>query len=285
MKLLLTGAGGFVGSYFSKKYESSYEIAAFSFLRDDFAALDCGGVDTVVHLSALVHQMQGAPKSEYRRVNVEQTLALAERAKASEVAHFIFMSTVKVHGEESERTYTESSPCHPVDPYGQSKLEAEQALREMEEDDFKVSIIRTPIVYGYGVKANIKSLVHLVKYLPFLPLGGIRNKRSMVYIGNLCHLLDTVILQKRPGVFLASDDEAMSTPELVHAIARAFEKKILLVQVPFFASLLRRLKPSIYQRLFCSLAVNNDATKRELGIDNPYSTQEGINLMIKGEKT
>ena len=186
MKLLITGASGFVGSYFIDKYKDKYEIKTFSFLKDDFESLDCSDVDVVFHLSALVHQMGGASAEEYEKVNVTQTLELAKKAKKSGAKHFIFMSTVKVYGEETNTKYTEKSECHPEDEYGKSKLKAEQELLGLSEeglgdsDGFKVSIVRTPIVYGYGVKANIKSLVNLVKKVPILPFGNIQNKRSIM---------------------------------------------------------------------------------------------------------
>ncbi|MFP4487435.1 MAG: NAD-dependent epimerase/dehydratase family protein, partial [Campylobacterales bacterium] len=195
--VLITGSSGFIGSYFTKKYSSKYEMEFFSFRTDDFDALDCSDIDVVFHLSALVHQMSRASSDEYERVNVTQTLELARKVKESGVGQFVFMSTVKVYGEESESVYTEDSICRPEDEYGRSKLKAENELLKLEDDSFKVSIIRTPIVYGYGVKANIKSLVSLVDRVPLLPFGGIENRRSMVYVGNLCHLVDVVIEQGR----------------------------------------------------------------------------------------
>lgn len=127
-KLLITGSNGFVGSYFIHKYKDKYDIKTFSFLKDDINALDCSDVDVVFHLSALVHQMGGASAEEYERVNVSQTLELAKKAKENGVKHFVFMSTVKVYGEETESKYTEDSICHPEDEYGKSKLKAELEL-------------------------------------------------------------------------------------------------------------------------------------------------------------
>lgn len=281
-KLLITGSNGFVGSYFIHKYKDKYDIKTFSFLKDDINALDCSDVDVVFHLSALVHQMGGASKEEYEKVNVTQTLELAKKAKKSGVKHFIFMSTVKVYGEETDDKYSENSICAPEDEYGKSKLKAEQELLKLENESFKVSIIRTPIVYGYGVKANIKSLMNLVNKMPILPFGNIQNKRSMVYIGNLCHLVDVVIEQQKAGIFLASDDEPLSTTRLIELIAKNLGKKVYLVKIPFFETLLKLLKPSFYKRLYGSLKVDNSITKEKLSLKNPYSVEEGIKLMIKG---
>lgn len=276
MKLLITGASGFVGTYFIDKYKNKHELQRFSFLTDDFNTLDIKGVDAVIHLSALVHQMDGASAEEYERVNVTQTLALAKKAKDSGVKQFVFMSTVKVYGEETNAKYTENSECCPEDEYGKSKLKAEQELLKLESKDFVVSIVRTPIVYGFGVKANIKNLVSLVKKVPLLPFGGIENKRSMVYVGNLCHLVDAVIEQEKSGIFLASDDEPLSTTRLIEVIAKNLDKKIYLIKMPFFESLLKLLKPSFHKRLYGNLEVDNTLTKQKLNLINPTSTEDGI---------
>lgn len=161
---------------------------------------------------------------------------------------------------------------------------AEQELQKLEDENFKISIIRTPIVYGYGVKANIKNLINLVNKVPVLPFGKIKNKRSMVYIGNLCHLVDEIITQEKQGIFLACDDEPLSTSKLIELIAKNLDKKIYLIKIPFFATLLKILKPSFHKRLYGSLEVDNNITKEKLNLKNPYSVENGVRLMIKGEK-
>ncbi|WP_418179076.1 NAD-dependent epimerase/dehydratase family protein [Aliarcobacter lanthieri] len=284
MKLLITGSNGFIGNYFINKYKSKYDIKTFSFVKDDINTLDCNTIDIVFHLSALVHQMGGVSTSEYEKINVVQTLELAKKAKISGVKHFVFMSTVKVYGEETNSKYTENSICNPEDGYGKSKLKAELELKKLEDENFKVSIIRTPIVYGYGVKANIKNLVNLVNKVLILPFKNMNNKRSMVYIGNLCHLVDEIITQEKQGIFLASDDEPLSTSRLIELIARNLGKKIYLVKIPFFDNLLKILKPSFHKRLYGSLEVDNTITKEKLNLKNPYRVEDGIRLMIEGEK-
>ncbi|MGB5920504.1 NAD-dependent epimerase/dehydratase family protein [Arcobacter sp.] len=282
-KLLITGLNGFIGSYFKNKYKNKYDIKSFSFLNNDINTLNCNNIDVVFHLSALVHQMGGASREEYERVNVTQTLDLAQKAKESGVKHFVFMSTVKVYGEETDSKYIENSICNPEDEYGKSKLKAEQELLGLSDEGlgFRVSIVRTPIVYGHGVKANIKSLVELTSKIPILPFGKIENKRSMVYIGNLCHLVDEVIKQEKSGIFLASDDEPLSTTRLIELIAKNLDKKVYLIKIPFFQSLLKLLKPSFHKRLYGSLEIDNTITKEKLNLKNPYSVEEGISLMLK----
>lgn len=283
-KLLITGSSGFIGNYFLEHYKEKYDIKTFSFLQESLEDLSCEGVDVVLHLSALVHQMGGASEAEYERVNVMQTLHLAKKAKESGVGHFVFMSSVKVYGEESDGIYIELTPPHPQDAYGKSKLKAEQELQKLEDEYFRLSIIRTPIVYGYGVKANIASLVNLVKRVPFLPFGGIKNKRSMVYVGNLCRLTDAIVLQKSSGIFLAADDIPLSTTRLIELIANAMGKRVYLFCSPFFESVLKLLKPSFHKRLYGSLEISAAETNKKLNFQNLYSTQEGIEFMINGEE-
>ena len=280
INILLTGASGFLGSYFQKKYSDKYKITTFSFRENEFSTLDVQNIDTVIHLSALVHQMGGAEAEEYERVNVTQSINLATKAKASGVKHFIFMSTVKVYGEETNRAYNEQSECKPQDDYGKSKLKAERELQKLEDDDFIVSIVRTPIVYGYGVKANIKSLIDLVKKVPLLPFAQIQNRRSMVYIGNLSHLVDVICEKREGGIFLAADDKAISTTRLIELIALNLGKNISLIRVPFFESLLKILKPSFHKRLYESLEVDNSVTQEVLEFNNLYSVEDGIRFMI-----
>lgn len=284
MNLLITGASGFVGQYFVKKYTQKYSIKQFSFRDHELGNLNLSKVEAVIHLSALVHQMGGATKEEYERVNVTQTLELAQKAKTSGVKHFIFMSSIKACGEESSSAYSENSQCNPEDEYGKSKLKAEISLQKLEDENFRVSVIRTPIVYGYGVKANIKNLISLVRKTLLLPFASINNRRSMVYIGNLCHLLDVVVQKRQSAIFLAADDQPLSTTRLIELIAKELNKKLFLVKIPLFATLLKVMKPSFYKRLYESLEVDNSVTKKSLELTNLYTVEEGIHYMIHGEE-
>ena len=287
MKLLVTGARGFVGTYFTNRYNTQYTIEYFSFLNDDINTLELKGVDAVVHLSALVHQMGGASWEEYKRVNLDQTFSLAQKAKEAGVGQFVFMSSIKACGEESSTPYNESSACSPQDDYGKSKLLAEEALSALEDDNFCVSIIRTPIIYGEGVKANIASLVRLIAKVPLLPFGDINNKRSMIYIGNLCYIMDYLLKNRCCGTFFVADDESLSTKEFIKTIAKTLGKNITLLSVPFFATMLKTFKPSFYKRLYESLEIDTTQSKAKLfgnaGHKLPFSVQEGVAHMIQGE--
>lgn len=284
MNILLTGANGFVGNYFQKKYVQRYNIQGFSFVQDNFESLHLEGINAVIHLSALVHQMGGASIEVYEKINVQQTVDLARKAKEIGVGHFILMSTIKVYGEETNFPYSEISQCAPQDEYAKSKFKAEMELQKLASEDFIVSVIRTPIVYGYGVKANIKSLINLIQKTPILPLAGIKNKRSFVYVGNLCAMIEKIIETKKSGIFLACDDESLSTTKLIKLIAHSMGKKIQLIQLPFFSKLLKCLRPSIYKRLYENLEVDNTQTKKVLEFKNPYTVAEGIRFMMQGDE-
>jgi len=285
--ILLTGANGFIGNYFTEKYKKNYNIETFSFLNDNFKELNLSSTGTVVHLSALVHQMGGASEEEYERVNVAQTLELARKAKESGVKQFIFMSTIAVYGIETG-VINEESDCNPISDYGKSKYKAELELQKLEDDNFKVSIVRPPIVNGYNAPGNMKSLISLVSRVFILPFGNIQNRRSMVYVGNLCYLIDVLVrFPIRSGmtnnIFLASDDEPLSTTRLIELITENLNKKVYLLKIPFFQSFLKLVKPSFHKRLYESLEVDNSITKKVLGFENLYSVKDGIQFMIRGE--
>jgi UDP-glucose 4-epimerase len=224
--------------------------------------------------------MDGAQESAYQQINVNKTVALAKKAKASGVKQFVFMSSIKVYGEESAAPYDEESVCHPKDPYGKSKLDAETALLAMADEIFKVAIIRTPVVYGEGVKANILKLIELTDKHKFLPFGGIHNRRSMIYIGNLIHLISEIIRQKETGIFLASDDSPISTSDLIAKIANTLGKRPLLFPFLPLKIMLKWLKPQIYQRLYGDLYLDDSRSKARLNLKNPFTSDAGIEKMV-----
>jgi nucleoside-diphosphate-sugar epimerase len=251
-------------------------------------ALEAHGV---VHLAARVHVMDDSaqdPLAEFRAVNVEGTLNLARQAAHAGVKRFVFVSSVKVNGEATLPgcPFNVQDPPAPADPYAISKQEAEKGLRELAaETGLEVVIIRPPLVYGPGVKANFLRLIKTVqKGLP-LPLGRVRNKRSLVGIDNLLDLIITCIDHPAAAgqTFLVSDGEDLSTPDLIRKLASAMGRPARLLPVP---STLLRLggrmirKSAEVERLVGSLQVDINHTCETLGWRPPVSVDEGIRRCV-----
>jgi len=280
--ILLTGASGFIGSYFLNHYSSIFKINYFSFLKDDINDLKMEKIDSIVHCAALVHQMKREPDyNEFYDANVVNTIKLAVKAKKNNVRQFIFISTVKVYGEKSNIPFNENSKTNPKDSYAKSKLEAEKKLISLQDNNFNVAIIRLPLVYGKGVKANFNNLINLVNKFNIIPLGSIKNKRSIVYVGNVCDIIFRIINYSKGGIFLATDDIALSTSELIKNIAIALNKKIILFYVPFMERILKIILPKYYTRLFSSFMIDNKWTMESLIMKkNKFSIEESFKRTV-----
>ncbi|MDA3902776.1 MAG: SDR family oxidoreductase [Desulfuromusa sp.] len=243
------------------------------------------GVDTVIHLAARVHVMDDTsedPLVAYRQVNVAGTENLARQAVACGVKRLVFISTVKVHGEECDVTYTEDSVLSPQDPYGVSKLEAEVALQRIaDETGLEVVIIRPPLVYGPGVKANFLRLLGIVDRGIPLPFASIDNRRSLVYLGNLVDAISLCATHSEAGghAFLVSDGDDVSTPVLIRRLAKALQRPARLI--PFPTRLMRLAgkmlgKTNAVDRLVGSLTLDKSNLKHQLGWQPPFTMAEGL---------
>ena len=253
-------------------------------------------VKTVVHLAARVHVMQDTatnPLAAFRTVNVDGTLNLARQAAASGVKRFVFISSVKVNGESTEpgHAFTEDDAPNPQDAYGQSKHEAEQGLRQLSADTgMEVVIIRPPLVYGPGVKANFAALMRAVQRGWPLPLGAVYNQRSLVALDNLVDLIVTCITHPQAAnqTFLVSDGEDLSTPDLIRRMARAMNRPARLLPVPVWALKAGALllgKGDAVQRLCGNLQVDISKSRTLLGWNPPVSVDEGLRRAVGGVVT
>ncbi|EID4391652.1 SDR family oxidoreductase [Vibrio vulnificus] len=300
--LLITGYSGFVGRHLLSTFEDSQDVSLLGrsqptkcnqFLK---ASIDSSSdysvvldkVSTVIHIAARVHVMNDEsedPLEEFRAVNTAGTMNLARQAAEAGVKRFIFVSSIKVNGESTtgKQAFTAQDTPSPEDPYGVSKAEAEEQLIALgKETGLEIVIIRPPLVYGEGVKANFASLMNLVsKGIP-LPFGCItNNKRSLVSVDNLVDLIVTCIDHPKAAnqVFLVSDDHDVSTSEMVLQMALALVKPTWQLPVPVWCyNLAGKLfnKSDVVDRLTGSLQVDITHTKETLGWTPPQSLQEGF---------
>ncbi len=315
MKVLVTGMTGFIGSALVKSLaerNSFQTIGTYRSLSDSMAGmfpkhvraakipdlndnLDFSGllnsVDTIVHTVARVHDMKESTFSslnEYRRINVDATVNLARQAASAGVKRFIFLSSVKVNGERTQPgvPFTVFDNPAPKTHYGISKFEAEQRLQELARThNIEIVIIRLPLVYGHEAKGNFKSLLQLCSRGLPLPFGSIHNKRSFIGLDNLIDFIITCINHPAAAqTFLVSDNEDLSTTELLKAIGQAMTAPLRLFPVPLF--LLKSAatmvgKEDIITRLCDNLQVDIKPTFDALGWSPPFTIHECIYRAVK----
>lgn len=312
-RILVTGASGFVGSRLLASQDALSQdiqfraisrkplakpmsnveqlvIADISEKSDWTEALD--GVDIVVHLAARVHVMEDRasnPLEEYRKVNVSTTLNLARQAASAGVKRFIFLSSIKVNGEKTDigKPFTEESIANPVDPYGISKLEAEEGIREIcNATGMQFVFIRPPLIYGPGVKANYQKLMNLVQRRLPLPLGGIANKRSMLALENLINFILLAARHPRASnqLFLLSDEKALSTPQLIDCMSRCMGyASNCLISIPVQVLRLVGLclgQSAAIERLTESLEVSAHKAHQLLAWNPPLDVEQAIQITV-----
>lgn len=290
--LMVTGASGFIGSNFIKKYSEEYNIIPVDLIKNRPEDLDYTEVDAILHLAALVHQMNGAPEEKYYEVNTELTRRLATTAKEKGVKHFVFYSTVKVYGNDGDLLnhnfiLTENSPCKPNDPYGASKYEAEKLLSELKDKNFKVAVVRPPMVYGDGVKGNMLSLIKLIDKFPIIPFNFEKNKRTIISIENLLYMTHLIIKNEADGIYLGTEGNPVSIKEIAESIERALGKKKRNIKLPsLMFKLLCKIKPNIMVRLYGTLAFKQEDNHNKIGYKPKDSMDNQIKIMIQkfGEK-
>ena len=308
-RVLVTGANGFVGSHLCDALKDGYQIRAA--VRDasrhvdhsgeivSVGSLDAhtnwesavAGVDVIVHLAARVHMLHDAasdPLTEFRKVNVVPTVLLARAAAAQGVKRMVYVSSIKVNGEATTAApFTAQDLPKPQDPYAISKWEAEQALWKIAEaTGLEVAVVRPPLVYGPGVGGNFARLLKLVERRIPLPLGAVKNHRSMVYVENLTSALIACAVHPAAAgqTYLVSDGEDLSTPTLIRQLGQMINAPARLWPVPtsvlMLAGDIARKRGEI-ERLISSLRVNSTELKTSLGWTPPFPVVEGLKRTAK----
>ena len=308
--LLITGANGFVGRALISKLalETNHFVRAsvrkkiiqFPSQIEVLENMDASSntnwtdalrdIDVVVHLFARVHVMDDKvadPLLEFRNINVNATIALANAAAKQGIKRFVFLSSVKVNGESTfHKPFSESDLPHPQDAYAISKWEAEEALRKISKDTgMEVVIIRSPLVYGPNVKANFLKMMQYIKRGMPLPLGAIQNKRSLIGVDNLVDFIATIISHPNAAnqTFLISDDEDISTTDLLRRIGKYIGRPARLIPLhPKILSFLFNIlgRQDFGDRLLGSLEVDITKAKKLLAWSPPKTLDEGLRATI-----
>lgn len=251
-ELLLTGASGFIGSNVRAQMPDSIRVTPLSVRNDDWRNADFSKFDAVLHAAGIAHVLDGSMMGEaYHEVNCVRTLEIAEKAKKAGVGLFVFLSSIIVFGAPTpagvHAPITPQTAPNPENAYGKSKLDAENGLRAMEADSFRVAILRLPMVYGRGCKGNYTRLASLARKCPLFP--AFDNRRSMLYIENLTSLIAKIVFDCPSGTYHPRDGVSRSTGEIARAICAAHGKKC--VQTRLLAPAVRLMgKGGIVRRAF-----------------------------------
>lgn len=247
-KILITGANSYIGTSFEKymtQWPDAYQVDTVDMIDGAWREKDFSGYDAVFHVAGIAHSDNGKISPEraklYYAVNTDLTIETAKKAKTEGVKQFIFMSSAIVYGESAPigkmKVITRDTPVSPANSYGDSKVQAEIGIVPLNDDGFKVVILRPPMIYGLGSKGNYPVLSKLAQKLPVFP--KVENQRSMLYIDNLMEFVRLMVENEEQGIFWPQNAEYSNTTELVKLIAQAHGKKILII--PGFGWVLKLL--------------------------------------------
>lgn len=261
-KILITGANSYVGTSLEtwlKQWPDDYCVDTVSLLDDQWKEMSFCGYDAVFHVAGLVHLKESKDDPEqkelYDRINHRLAVETAAKAKQDGVGQFIFMSSASVYGQTAPIgklvIITKDTPFAPMDNYGISKARAEESLKGLADDRFKLAIVRPPMVYGKGCRGNYPAMAKLAKVLPVFP--WVDNQRSMLYIDNLSELIRLLIDDGAEGIFCPQNDEYVNTSDMVNLIAHAHGRNILIVKGLVWALKLLRPVTSMVDKAFGSL--------------------------------
>lgn len=239
-KVLITGANSYIGTSFENWIkENNVDITTdtLDMIGEGWKSYDFSSYDVVFHVAGIAHADVGKVTEEqkalYYKVNADLTAECAGKAKVEGVKQFIFMSSMIVYGESAgigqTKVITKDTPLASANFYGDSKVKAEEALQLLTDENFKVVILRPPMIYGKGSKGNYPLLAKMARKLPFFP--NVDNQRSMLYVGNLCKFISLMIKNEENGIFFPQNAEYVRTSDMVQAIAKAHGKKIRLIKI------------------------------------------------------
>ncbi|MBE7046073.1 MAG: NAD-dependent epimerase/dehydratase family protein [Ruminococcaceae bacterium] len=285
-KILITGAGSFIGTSFEeyiKNFGDKYHVDTVDMIDGSWRDMDMSGYDTVFHVAGLAHSDVGnvtdEVKKKYYAVNTDLTIETATKAKKDGVKQFVFMSSAIVYGDSApvgkKKVITKDTHVNPANFYGDSKVQAEKGIFPLEDDNFRVAILRPPMIYGKGSKGNYPILSKFARKLPFFPY--VENERSMLYVGNLVEFVRLVIENNESGIFHPQNKEYTNTSHMVSLIAKACGKKIIMIKGFGWAIKLMSHITGLVNKAFGNLSYDMELSeyKEDYCI---YSLEESIKL-------
>lgn len=269
-KILITGAHSYIGMSFEnhlKQWPDRYQVDTVDMVGDAWREKSFSGYDAVYHVAGIAHSDYGKISQEraelYYRVNTHLAVETAQKAKADGVRQFIFMSSASVYGESApigkDKVITRSTPVSPVNSYGDSKVQAEKGIQPLQDDTFKVAILRPPMIYGKGCKGNYSTLTKLAKKLPVFPY--VDNQRSMLYIENLVEFVRLVVDNEEQGVFWPQNNEYTNTSEMVKMIAQVHDKRVIMIRGLNWALKLTSHMTGLVNKAFGSLCYDHEMSR------------------------
>ena len=269
-KILITGANSYIGMSFEnhlKQWPDRYQVDTIDMTTPHWREQSFSGYDAVYHVAGIAHSDYGKISQEraelYYSVNTHLAVETAEKAKRDGVKQFIFMSSASVYGESApigkDKVITRSTPVSPVNSYGDSKVQAEKGIQPLQDESFKVAVLRPPMIYGKGCKGNYSTLTKLAKKLPVFPY--VDNQRSMLYIENLVEFVRLVVDNEEQGIFWPQNNEYTNTSEMVKMIAQVHDKRVIMIKGLNWALKLSSRMTGLVNKAFGSLCYDHEMSR------------------------
>lgn len=269
-KILITGAGSYIGMSFEnhlKQWPDRYQVDTMDMKDGTWREKSFSGYDTVYHVAGIAHSDYGKISQEraelYYSVNTHLAVETAQKAKNDGVKQFIFMSSASVYGESApigkDKVIFRDTPVSPVNSYGDSKVQAEKGIMPLQDDHFRVAVLRPPMIYGKGCKGNYSTLTKLAKKLPVFPY--VDNQRSMLYIENLVEFVRLVVDNEEQGIFWPQNSEYTNTSEMVKMIAQVHDKRVIMIKGVNWALKLTSRMTGLVNKAFGSLCYDHEMSR------------------------